>query len=125
MNANTNNFLSIIEGYILDNADDIGQQIADNFRSRRIEKNITRQRIADMSGVPISNITRFEKKGLISLKSLIKLAMALGYTSEIKNLFSEAKFDTMEELEIIRRKQGKKRAYVRNKSAKKLQNEKD
>lgn len=125
MNANTNNFLSIIEGYILDNADDIGQQIADNFRSRRIEKNITRQRIADMSGVPISNITRFEKKGLISLKSLIKLAMALGYTSEIKNLFGEAKFDTMEELEIIRRKQGKKRAYVRNKSAKKLQNEKD
>lgn len=47
--------------------------------------------------VPLSTIARFEQKGLIAFEALIKLAMALGYSSEIKNLFSAPKFDTIEE----------------------------
>lgn len=37
--------------------------------------------------------------------------MALGYISDIRNLFSTAKFNTMQELELIRRKKDDKRAY--------------
>lgn len=37
--------------------------------------------------------------------------MALGYTSELKAIFSVQKYDTMEELTQIRRNMGKKRAY--------------
>lgn len=40
--------------------------------------------------------------------------MASGYTSEIKNLFSAPKFDTMEELELIRQKSNNKRAYTKS-----------
>ncbi|MGN0238099.1 MAG: hypothetical protein ACI4AK_08480 [Lepagella sp.] len=61
--------------------------------------------------MPLSSIARFEQRGLIALESLIKLAMALGYTSEIRNLFGASKFDTMDELDMIRRKRGDKRAY--------------
>ena len=39
--------------------------------------------------------------------------MALGYTSEIKDLFSTPKFDTMEELDLIRQKSNDKRAYIK------------
>jgi hypothetical protein len=39
--------------------------------------------------------------------------MALGYTSEIRNLFSAPKFATMEELDLIRHKRNDKRAYVK------------
>ncbi len=99
---------------MLDNPDDIMMQVAEDFRKRRVEKNITRQRMAELSGVPLSTLARFEQKGLISFESLVKLAMALGYTSEIKNLFSAPKFDTMAELDLIRQKSNDKRAYPKN-----------
>lgn len=112
---NSNNILSVLDDFALDNADDIMMQVAENFRRRRVEKNITRQRMAELSGVPLSTLARFEQKGFIAFESLIKLAMALGYTSEIKDLFSAPKFDTMEELDRIRQKSKDKRAYIKNK----------
>lgn len=99
---------------MLDNADDIARGLADDFRKRRIEKNITREQVAEQSGIAVSNIVRFEQKGLISLKNLIGIAMALGYTSEIKNVFSEPKYSTMEELIQIRKNAGKTRAHKRD-----------
>ena len=64
-----------------------------------------------MAGVAVSNIVRFEQKGLISLKNLIGIAMALGYTSEVRNLFAQQKYSTMEELTQIRKNQNKKKAH--------------
>ncbi len=115
MNSNSNNILSVLNNFTFDNPDDIAMQVAKNFRKRRVEKNITRQRIAELSGVPLSTLARFEQKGLIAFESLIKLAMALGYTSELKELFCAPKFDTMEELDLIRQKSNDKRAYAKNK----------
>lgn len=112
---NSDNILSVLDGFALDNPDDIMMQVAENFRKRRVEKNITRRRMAERSGVPLSTVARFEQKGLIALESLIKLAMALGYTSEIKDLFGAPKFATMEELDLIRQKSKDKRAYVKSK----------
>lgn len=106
-----NNILSVLENYTLDNADEIALSLAHDFRKRRIEKNLTREQIAEKSGVAISNIVRFEQKGLISLKNLIGIAMAMEYTSEIKNIFSEPKYSTMEELTQIRKNKGKTRAH--------------
>lgn len=111
----SNNILSILDGFTVDNAEGVAREVAENFRRRRVEKNITRQRIAELSGVPLSTVARFEQKGLVSFESLIKLAMALGYTSEFKSLFGEPKFDTMQELDTIRRKSGDKRAYPQGK----------
>ena len=115
--VNNDNMLSVLDGFVLDDAEDIARQIAENFRMRRVEKNITRQRISELSGVPLSTVARFEQKGLIALESLVKLAMALGYASEMRQLFATSKFDTMEELDLIRRKSGDKRAYVKNKKS--------
>ncbi len=108
---NSNNILSILDNFTFDDPDDIMMQVAGNFRKRRVEKNITRQRMAELSGVPLSTLARFEQKGLIAFESLVKLAMALGYTSEVKNLFGAPKYDTMAELDLIRRKRNDKRAY--------------
>ena len=105
-----NNILSLLDNYTFDNADDIARMLADDFRKRRIEKNMTREQVAEKSGVAVSNIVRFEQKGLISLKNLIGIAMAMEYTSEIKNIFAEPKYSTMEELTQIRRNRGKKKA---------------
>ena len=109
--AETNNILSVLEGYTLSNPDDVAREIAADFRKRRIEKNLTREQVAEQSGVAVSNIVRFEQKGLISLKNLIGIAMALGYTSELKAVFSQPKYSTMEELTQIRKNQNKKKAH--------------
>ena len=113
--ADNGNILSLLDSFTLDNANDITRQVAENFRKRRVEKNITRQRISELSGVPLSTVARFEQKGLIAFGSLVRLAMALGYATDIRNLFDTPKFETMEELDLIRRKSGDKRAYAKNK----------
>lgn len=105
------NILSVLNNYTLDNADDIAKALAEDFRKRRIEKNLTREQVAEKSGVALSNLVRFEQKGLISLKNLIGLAMAMDYTSEVKNIFAEPKYSTMEELIQIRKNMGKTRAH--------------
>lgn len=113
--ADNDNILSLLDSFTLDNANDITRQVAENFRKRRVEKNITRQRISELSGVPLSTVARFEQKGFIAFESLVRLAMALGYATDIRKLFDTLKFETMEELDLIRRKSGDKRAYAKNK----------
>jgi transcriptional regulator with XRE-family HTH domain len=109
--TDTNNMLSLLEGFTLTNAEDIAMDIAKELRQRRIEKNLTRNQLAERARVPASNVARFEQKGLISLQNLISLAMAMGYTSEIRHIFSQPKYSTMEELDQIRRNSGKKKAH--------------
>ena len=103
--------LSILDNYTLESEDDIALKLAEDFRHRRIEKNLTREEMAQMAGIAVSNLVRFEQKGLVSLKNLIALAMALGYSSEIKNLFATPKYATMEELTQIRKNANKKKVY--------------
>ncbi len=109
--AETNNILSILEDLVSESTDNVSLEIAADFRRRRIEKNITREDIAKESGVAVSNVVRFEQKGLVSLGNLIKLAKALGYLSEIRNIFSEPKYSTMEELLQIKSNVNRKKAH--------------
>lgn len=105
------NMLALLESLMPEPAIDVARKIADDFRKRRIEKGLTREDIAKKSGVAISNIARFEQKGLISLNNIIELAIAMGYNLEIKSIFSEPKYSTMEELLQIRKNMGKKKAH--------------
>lgn len=109
--SDTDNMLSVLDSYLLPDADDVAKKLANDFRKRRIEKAITREMAAEKSGVALANITRFEQKGLISLRNLILLAMALDYLHELQDLFSTPKYATMEELSQIRQNTGKKKAY--------------
>ena len=110
----TNNMLSVLEDYALESEADIALKWAEDFRHRRIEKNLTREEMAQMAGIAVSNLVRFEQKGLISLKNLIALAMTLGYSSEINHLFATPKYTTMEELTQIRKNANKKKVYKKS-----------
>ncbi|MCM1452397.1 MAG: helix-turn-helix domain-containing protein [Clostridium sp.] len=111
----TADILAILDQYALPSLQDDAKKIADDFRLRRVEKGITREEMAKKSGVALGNIARFEQKGLVSLKNLISLASALGYLSDLKNIFAEPKFSTMAELQTIRKNTGKKKAYPSSK----------
>lgn len=85
------------------------QRMAENLRTRRLEKKLSTKSLSAMSGVPASTIQRFELKHVISLESYVKLAKALGYAEEMMNLLAEPKYDTMEELLEINRNRTRKR----------------
>ena len=42
----TNNILAILDNYLHDNPDEIAKEMANDFRKRRIEKNMTREQVA-------------------------------------------------------------------------------
>ena len=85
------------------------QRLAENLRTRRLEKKISTKSLSAMSGVPASSIQRFELKHSISLESYVKLAKALGYSEELMQLLAEPKYDTMEELLEINKNKNRKR----------------
>lgn len=85
------------------------QRMAENLKTRRLEKKLSTKSLSAMSGVPTSTIQRFELKHVISLESYVKLAKALGYAEEMMNLLAEPKYDTMEELLEINRNRTRKR----------------
>lgn len=85
------------------------QRMAENLKTRRLEKKLSTKSLSAMSGVPASTIQRFELKHVISLESYVKLAKALGYAEEMMQLLSEPKYDTMEELLEINRNRTRKR----------------
>lgn len=85
------------------------QKLAENLRTRRLEKKLSTKSLSDLSGVPTSTIQRFELKHAISLESYVKLAKALGYSEEIMQLLSEPKYDTLEELIEINHNRNRKR----------------
>lgn len=64
------------------------KQIASQAKQRRLEKNLSRNSLAERSGVPASTIKKFEAIGKISLESLLAIAMALDSLAEFAQLFS-------------------------------------
>ena len=85
------------------------QRLAENMKTRRLEKKLSTKSLSEISGVPASSIQRFELKHAISLESYVKLAKALGYSEEIMQLLAEPKYDTMEELLEIQKNKTRKR----------------
>lgn len=101
--------MPLLYNFDLESADDIMRIVAQNTKRRRLEKGISRDALAQMSGVPAPTIAKFEQKYTISFGSFVAIAKALGYSNEIKKLLSEPQFNTMEELDIINKNKNRKR----------------
>ncbi len=85
------------------------QQLAERLKARRLEKGLSRQALAEISGVPAPTIARFEQQHAISMRQYIDLAIALGYADQLQVLMREAIYKTMDELETIKQNQHRKR----------------
>lgn len=96
-------------GYNPESIDDILKVMAANAKKRRLEKGWTRKYLCERSDVPVSTIAKFESLHTISLASYVAIAKALGYSSDMKKLMSEAIFTTMKELDTINNNKNRKR----------------
>lgn len=78
--------------------DQINLGVAKRLKLLRKRQKISQEKLSIKSGVSLGSIKRFETTGEISLKNLTKLASALKCESDIKSLFSQVPYDSIEEV---------------------------
>lgn len=101
--------MPLLYNFDMDTTDELLAILAGNLQRRRLEKGFSREALAKLSGVPTPTIAKFEQKHTISLASYVSLAKALGYADSIKELLSQPRFSTMEELEMINKNKNRKK----------------
>lgn len=79
-------------------AEEIDQELANRVRNIRKRRKISQEELSQKSGVSYGSIKRFENTGMISLLSLTRIAIALGCTEEIKKIFTEIPYNSIEEV---------------------------
>ena len=70
--------------------DEVSTAIASRFKARRLALNLPQRDLASRAGVSFASLKRFEREGLISLSSLLSLAMALGCLGDFDRIGSES-----------------------------------
>jgi len=83
----------------LDTPKDKQDKLAQKFRELRLFRNLRRETLASLSGVPEPSIKRFESTGEISLRSLLSLAHALQAADEFDHLFPLPVARSLDEIE--------------------------
>ncbi len=84
--------------YIWETPEEINQMIAVGMKKLRKRLKISRQKLSEISGVSYGSIKRFEESGNISLLSLTKIAIALDAVDDIKKIFSEIPYKSIQEV---------------------------
>lgn len=84
--------------YIWETPAEITVSIAENTKHLRKRLKFSRKRLSELSGVSYGSIKRFEETGNISLLSLTQIAIALGAGDDIKRIFAEVPYNSIQEV---------------------------
>lgn len=79
-------------------AEEMDKNLALRVRNIRKRRKISQEALSAKSGVSYGTIKRFESTGMISLLSLTKIAIALGCTNEITEMFAGTPYLSIEEV---------------------------
>ena len=74
----------------LRDSSDYRKLIASRAREKRLARNMTQKELADRTGVSLGSIKRFETTGLISLASLLEIALVLDSLTDFEALFAQS-----------------------------------
>ena len=72
--------------------------LANRVKRIRKRRKISQEELAIKSDVSFGSIKRFESTGQISLISLVKITYALDLIDEIKNLFTNVEYKSIDEV---------------------------
>lgn len=83
---------------LLRSPEDIQLDLARRVAARRKEQHITQRELAERSNVSLGSIKRFEQTGEISLSSLMRIAVVLGYEQDLDQIFARKAYSSIEEI---------------------------
>lgn len=84
--------------FIWETPEEINSDLAIRVRQIRRRKKISQKHLSELSGVSLGSVKRFESTGQISLLSLTRISLALGCVNQIKNLFTDIPYSSIEEV---------------------------
>lgn len=84
--------------FIWETPEEINLALAQRLSRIRKRRKLSQQELSDKSNVSYGSIKRFETSGKISLISLTKLCVALDCADEIRNLFTNVEYSSIEEV---------------------------
>lgn len=87
-----------MEYFQWETAEEMNKKLAERVSQIRKRRKISQKELSEKSGVSFGSIKRFETTGQISLISLTKIAIALGCSSEITEMFTEVPYLSIEEV---------------------------
>ena len=87
-----------MDDFVWETPSDINKDIAKRIKKIRKRRKITQKQLAGRSNVSYASLKKFEQTGEISLLSLTKIAIELGLTDELKSLFTQPVYLSIEEV---------------------------
>lgn len=87
-----------MQKYVWETPEEVMMVVANNTRRLRKRLKISRKKLSEMSGVSYGSIKRFEETGNISLLALTKIAMVLDTSVDIKKIFADVPYKSIQEV---------------------------
>ena len=84
--------------FVWETPEEINQKLAQRLKLLRKRRGISQLQLSQKSNVSYGSIKRFETTGQISLISLTKLCVALDCADEIRQLFTNVEYASIEEV---------------------------
>ena len=84
--------------FVWETPEEINLALAKRLSRIRKRRNLSQVQLSEKSNVSYGSLKRFETSGQISLLSLTRLCVALDCVEEIKNLFTQVEYDSIEEV---------------------------
>ena len=84
--------------FVWETPEEINQKLAQRLKQLRKRRGISQLQLSEKSNVSYGSIKRFETTGQISLISLTKLCVALDCVDEIRQLFTNVEYASIEEV---------------------------
>lgn len=84
--------------FVWETPEEINLALAKRLAGIRKRRGLSQEQLSEKSNVSFGSIKRFETSGQISLISLTKIAVALDCVDELKSLFTEVKYNSIEEV---------------------------
>ncbi|MFK7839378.1 MAG: helix-turn-helix domain-containing protein [Bdellovibrionales bacterium] len=88
------------------------KRLAEQARARRLQMELTQEGLAERSGVALPTLRKFERTGVLSLESFLKLHMVLGgledilKAAQVEDTFFSSIDDVLEKSSKPTRKRG-------------------
>ena len=84
--------------FVWETSEEIDLAIAQRLAQIRKRRGLSQLQLSEKSNVSYGSIKRFETTGQISLNSLTKLCVALDCADELRRLFSNVEYASIEEV---------------------------
>ena len=67
--------------------DEICQELGQRLKAQRLAQSLTQQDLGAKAGISTGTVKNIESKGIASLDTLVRVALALGLTDHLDSLF--------------------------------------